>query len=67
MLELVIAILGILGIGATALKYIKVVRIVKEVAELVYTASVAVEDGKLTKEELEKVIKELSDVVVAFR
>ena len=65
--EIIVGLIGALGIGAAFLKYRKALKIVKEVAELVATASAAIEDGKLTAEEAKRIWKELQDVVSVFK
>lgn len=64
--EIIIGIIGASGILITGLKYLKVIRIVKEVAELVGVSAAAMEDGKLTDEEMRKIWKELQDVISIF-
>jgi len=45
----------------------KIFTLVKEVFEVVQAATVALDDDKITKEEIDKIRKEAGDVKVAFK
>lgn len=61
--EIIIAILGLSGILAFFLKYRKYLKVVKEIAEVIQVSSQALDDGKLSLTELEKIRKEIEDVL----
>lgn len=63
MSEIIIAIVGASGILASFLKYRKYTKIVKEVIDILQVSIQAAADGKLTTIELERILKEIFDVV----
>jgi len=68
MFEVISAVVGfLLGIGVVY-KYVKSAMMpLKEVGELILTVVNALEDKQLTKEEIEKIIKEAQDVPKAVK
>ena len=62
--EIVSLLLGVGGVMVYVRKYYKPV---KEVAELLLVVGAAVEDGKVTKAELDLIIKEAKDIPEAVK
>jgi hypothetical protein len=68
MLTTILTILTVLGGGSTLgffLKYKKYANVLKEIVEVVKAIQEGYSDKKLTKEEYEKIWKELQDVIAA--
>jgi hypothetical protein len=61
--EIIIGIVGVSGILAVFLKYRKYLKVVKEIAEVIQVSAQALDDGKLSLAELEKIRKEIEDVL----
>ena len=57
----------VLSIGAVSALLLKAKKIIKELAEALITLSDAMEDDTLTKEEVNKIIKEFSDIIAIFK
>lgn len=61
--EIIVGILGISGILGTVLKYRKYLKAVKEIADVIQVSAKALDNGKLSLQELESIRKELEDVL----
>jgi len=57
----------VLSIGAVSALLLKAKTIIKELAEALITLSDALEDDTLTKEEVNKIVKEFSDIIAIFK
>ncbi|MFH2146302.1 MAG: hypothetical protein ABII75_09810 [Candidatus Omnitrophota bacterium] len=58
---------AVVGIGAVWLVLAKALSVLKEISELLSAVVVAFADKKLTKEEIETIIKEAKDVPLAVK
>jgi hypothetical protein len=56
-----------LGVGGVMVIIKKYYRPAKEVGELLVTVAGAIEDGKVTKEELDQIVKEAKDIPEAIK
>lgn len=57
----------ILGIGALSPFLMKAKKITKELGDILVTISKALEDKKLTKEEIQSIVKEFKDIIEVFK
>ena len=68
-LSIISMVFGVLAgsIGAVGIVVLKIKDVTKELGELFVVVADALEDGKLTKEELQSIIKEAKDVLEVFK